>query len=133
MRFTIVLHALNRYITPMPMRIIMAGVTRLNLADSSIMAAGMRENTNALTTVAYSPLRPGSMHMPITMDRDAPRPAPEDMPVVYGSARGFLRMYCIAHPATASPAPTDTAVIARGRRDSHTMYRSMRSTGAPVR
>lgn len=49
----------------------------------------------------------------------APSPAPDDMPVVYGSARGFLMMVCMMQPPTASPNPAKNARMARGIMRSH--------------
>ena len=117
---------------PTPISIIMTGGMRFRRVTTRITAVGMSENRNALTIVAYCSGIPGTMQNPTTMARDAPSPAPDDIPVVYGSARGLRIMYCIAHPAAARPAPTVIAVIALGRRDSHTMYLSILSTRSPT-
>ena len=39
----------------------------------------------------------------------APRAAPEDTPMMYGSAMGFWKKPCMAAPATARLAPADRA------------------------
>ena len=44
----------------------------------------------------------------------APNDAPDDMPVVYGSAREFSRVLCITTPATANPMPAMIATATRG-------------------
>ena len=107
---------LNRNITAMPVRIIVAGVIFLNLDIATIIIVGTRENMNAFITVVLTPLTNGTRDIPRTMLRVAPRNAPDDMPMVYGSARGFLKSFCIIAPATARPAPIMIAPIARGVR-----------------
>lgn len=54
-----------------------------------------------------------------TIEMAAPRAPPELVPRRYGSAIGFLKSPCMAHPAAASPAPTNTAAIILGRRTSN--------------
>ena len=44
----------------------------------------------------------------------APKLAPDDTPVVYGSASGFIRVLCMTTPATASPMPASTPMISLG-------------------
>ena len=44
----------------------------------------------------------------------APRAAPEDTPVIDGSARGFLKIPCIPAPAMAKEAPVSIANTSRG-------------------
>ena len=51
----------------------------------------------------------------------APVDAPDEIPKIYGSARGFLTMACIMTPLTASPAPTRAAKMTRGIRNIHTI------------
>lgn len=109
--------ALRTNIREVPARIIMTGDGLLNRESTRIMPAGTSPKTNALTT---TPALPGMMNTPRVIATVAPKAAPEDMPVVYGSARGFFSMLCIAAPATASPAPDMTAARMRGRRWFHT-------------
>ena len=100
------------------MRIIATGVILLKRETTIIMAVGISENTIAFTTVALPPESIGMTEIPKTRLSVAPRNAPEDMPIVYGSASGFLKSFCIITPATASPAPTRMAAIALGVRTS---------------
>ena len=51
---------------------------------------------------------------PSTVASVIPNDAPDDIPKVYGSARGFLRMLCKAHPPLERPAPTIIAARIRG-------------------
>ena len=53
---------------------------------------------------------------PRTVARVMPNDAPDEMPNVYGSARGFLKMLCKAQPLLESPAPTIIAARIRGAR-----------------
>jgi len=54
------------------------------------------------------------METPRTDATAMPRHAPEDIPVVYGSARGLFIMPCMETPATASPVPAKMAKSTRG-------------------
>ena len=93
--------ALKRYIRDVPHRIIMVGVARLNLLRKMIIAVGIIANTNALITTPP----PASSSIPRMRASAAPNPAPEDIPMVYGSARGFFRMLCMATPQIANATP----------------------------
>ena len=53
---------------------------------------------------------------PSTSTATAPSEAPEEMPSRYGSASGLRVTACSTTPQSASPAPTSTAVSARGAR-----------------
>ena len=44
----------------------------------------------------------------------APKAAPLLMPMICGSARGFLKMLCICEPESAMAAPARSAVVIRG-------------------
>jgi hypothetical protein len=44
----------------------------------------------------------------------APKAAPDDTPLIYGSTRGFLTSACIMAPETARPAPIRIAVKVLG-------------------
>ena len=48
--------------------------------------------------------------------RDAPKPAPADIPSVYGLDNGLSRIVCIPAPAIPKEAPTSNAIMAVGRR-----------------
>ena len=108
--------ALNMYIRDVPHRIIMVGVALLTLLISSITAIGISANTNALTTTPP----PATSSTPRIRATAAPKPAPEDIPMVYGSASGFFRMLCIAVPQTARANPHTMAPMILGRRRSTT-------------
>ena len=84
------------------------------------MAVGIRENRNALTMVTAVPVTNGMTDIPQTMLRTAPRNAPEDIPMVYGSARGFLKSFCMIAPATERAAPVTMAPMALGTLTSQT-------------
>ena len=58
---------------------------------------------------------------PIRSDSTAPVEAPDEIPRIYGSARGFLVSACIMIPASASPAPVKPATRTLGNRSFHTM------------
>ena len=81
MTFSICVRALNMYITPIPMRIIVVEVIFLNTDIPRMRNAGIRANTKAF---AISPMLPdmGMMLTPRTTNREAPMEAPEDTPVV---------------------------------------------------
>ena len=75
--------AVKKYMTAIPMRIMVAGDTSfLNVDMMTIMAAGIRENTNALITMAVSPNAPGRKLNPNIIANAAPNDAPADIPVV---------------------------------------------------
>ena len=80
-------------------------------------AAGRSAKTNALMTVPKLPL---TRVTPSVIAMVAPKAAPEDIPVVYGSARGFFIMLCMAAPATPSDIPAIIPAIILGRRISKT-------------
>lgn len=48
------------------------------------------------------------------MDKTIPSPAPEEIPVMYGSANGFFDTDCINNPARANDDPAITALRALG-------------------
>ncbi len=78
--------------------------------------------TKAQTTTPYWPRwRPRSAEEPSAMANVAPRDAPDDIPRMYGSARGFWTVACIMTPASASAMPTVPARNTRGDLMFHTM------------
>ena len=86
--------------------------------DTAMMTAmGMRAKTNEFITMEYAP---PTMVRPMVIAMVAPKLAPEDIPVVYGSARGFFRTLCMTHPHAASPAPVAIPTTMRGKRSSTT-------------
>jgi len=109
-----VVQAENTYETAIPMRITTPGVTFLNMVKKISTAHGSIENRNAMTTIPDCWLMPRSI--PRMTKRDTPSNAPLDIPVVYGSARGFLMMVCMTAPPIASIAPMVTHAIALGRK-----------------
>ena len=60
----------------------------------------------------------------------APNDAPEDIPRIYGSAKGFLTMACMMMPDKVSPIPTHAANNIRGKRNFKIM--SAKSGSKPV-
>lgn len=79
--FSIWVQAPNRYITPMPTRIIVVAVILLNTDRNRMTPTGTRDMTNALE---ISPVVPemGTMEIPRTTNTAAPKAAPEETPVV---------------------------------------------------
>ena len=73
--------ALNRYITAIPARIIVAAEVFLREETRMMTAAGMSENTNAVVTRPIVPPTPVTVN-PIPSARVAPNDAPDDIPVV---------------------------------------------------
>ena len=51
---------------------------------------------------------------PNTYDNAAPNPAAEDIPKVYGLARGLFNMFCICNPEIARDAPTNIDIKTHG-------------------
>ena len=117
--------ALNMYISEVPQRIIIVGVALLTLLRSRITAMGMRANTKAFTTTPP----PAISSMPRISATAAPNPAPDDIPMVYGSARGFFRMLCMAVPHTARAKPHTMAPRILGILRSMTTHWSLTSLG----
>ena len=109
------------YISDVPQRIIIVGVAFLNLLIRRMTAMGMSANTKALTTTPP----PATSSMPSMRAKAAPNPAPEDIPIVYGSARGFFRMLCIAVPHIASANPQTIAPMILGILSSRTTHASV--------
>ena len=73
---------------------------------------------------------------PSKIDSVAPRDAPDEIPRIYGSANGFFTIACITTPTTASPIPTPTPSMIRGRRITHTISCTAplaSSSGSPKR
>ena len=64
---------------------------------------------------------PSAAPTPRRIAEVAPSDAPEEIPRMYGSARGFFTIACMMTPQDASPAPTSAARTSRGRRRSHTI------------
>ena len=64
------------------------------------------ENRNASMTVS-----PGicTRMEPDAIAKAAPNDAPDEIPVVYGSAIGFLNTLCMTAPQMANPAPASIA------------------------
>lgn len=109
----------NMYIVAIPMSTIIVGVTFFLMAKTEMIMQGTSENSMAFRVSPRSPVNP-KMLMSMMKNRDAPNRAPEDIPVVYGSARGLRTMYCITAPPMPSMAPTITHPMPRGRVPSKT-------------
>ena len=110
--FISVVAAVNTYMTPIPMRIIVVGVVFLRNVNRMMTAVGINAKMNALMMFPNSV--PGKNDIPATTANVMPNMAPEEIPVVYGSASGFLIADCITAPHTANVAPTATPAMARG-------------------
>ena len=94
--------ALKIYMTAIPAMIIVVGDAPFIFETNRMTAVGINENTNAPITIAYAVLAADTPRPIIIV---APKLAPEDIPVVYGSAKGLRRMLCITTPAAAKPIP----------------------------
>ena len=70
--------ALKTYINEMPQRIIIVGVAFLTLLKKRMTNAGMTAQTNALITIPP----PAISSNPKIIAIAAPKPAPEEMPIV---------------------------------------------------
>ncbi len=114
-----VVQALNRYITAIPARIIVAADVFLREETMMMTAAGISEKKNAVVMRPRLPMVPVTV-IPNPRARVAPKDAPDDIPVVYGSARGFFIMLCMAAPATPRQHPTMSPPTILGRRMSNT-------------
>jgi len=75
--------------------------------------AGISAPKKALETIPSSPATPAN-DTPTMMAVTAPKHAPEDMPVLYGSARGLPMRACIRVPHTAREAPARMAATTWG-------------------
>ncbi|NYC00592.1 hypothetical protein BCM20_000547 [Clostridium beijerinckii] len=102
-----------------------------NLAEDILLP---KEESNRTKTEApkapknaqnATPLIDKKLNEPIPSIREkvAPKDAPEEIPRIYGSAKGFWTVACITVPHTASPAPTAIASKTLGIRISQiTLY-----------
>ncbi len=121
---------------------------RINLTESACPltfariitpAAAARAPKNAIIPIE---LLPKTAPTPARTASVAPSDAPDEIPRIYGSARGFFTIACITTPHTDSPMPAPTAKIIRGRRINHTTSCtapfpnaanfSMRNTSYPI-
>ena len=82
-------------------------------------ATGINANTKAFAILETSPA-PGITDIPSMTDIVTPNRAPDDIPVVYGSANGFLIEDCITAPDIPSVAPASIPTIALGTFPSNT-------------
>lgn len=111
---------LNTNIVAMPKSIMDVDVSFLNFDMRTMMVVGINENRNALAIVEVSPDKNGMIEIPQTMLNMAPKKAPDEIPIVYGSASGLRMLFCIMTPPIDSPTPTNNAPSALGRRTSQT-------------
>ena len=65
------------------------------------------------------------------MNRVTPNSAPDEIPVVYESATGFLTIVCMTDPPTPRMAPTRIPPMAIGTYPSHTRKLLRRSSYVP--
>ena len=108
--FIIVVMALKMYIIAMPAMIMVVGEAFFILETNMIAIVGINAKMNAFRTIEYSSV---TIEAPSTIASVAPNPAPDDTPVVYGSAKGFFRMLCMVtpHMARADPAIIPTMIF----------------------
>ena len=70
-------------------------------------------------------LTPRALTTPSSAATVAPSVAPEEIPRMYGSARGLRTMACMTQPDTDSAMPIPTAMITLGSRTNHTISCSL--------
>ena len=93
------------------------------------MKTGINENINANITVdAYFPKNVILNMMAIV----APKHAPDEMPVVKGSAKWFFMIVCIMQPAKDKPIPASIATKTRGALRFHITLKSKVSLSTPI-
>ena len=80
-------------------------------ASTSSSTADRMANRKALPATAQPGGSPGRLRSS-TSASEAPKAAAEEMPSVNGLASGLARMVCISAPASPSPSPTTTAMMA---------------------
>jgi hypothetical protein len=90
-----------------------AGVISILVDRAMMMMAGTMAPMKALDTMPISPVVDVNV-TPAMMAMTAPKQAPDDIPVLYGSARGFAIMDCMSAPQMASEAPAVMATITWG-------------------
>ena len=100
--------------TPVRMRVT-TSVRPARLAITYTPAVVARPHAKARTGVVHDPRK---VHENM-IDNEAPTAAPDETPTVPGSARGLPKIPCMIAPATASEAPTTTAIARRGKRTFH--------------
>ena len=84
------------------------------LSERTIIAmAGTRAPMKALTTIPASPATDEN-DMLVTIAETAPKHAPEEIPVLYGSASGLTISACIRTPHAARPDPASIAATTCG-------------------
>ena len=88
---------------------------------------GTSANMSALMSTPIPCIPPALTLNPTTIASATPNNAPDETPVVYGSARGFFITLCMVVPAMARPIPAIMANNALGTLYSHTMDESKNS------
>jgi hypothetical protein len=78
-----------------------------------IIIAGIIDPMNALNTIVF-PEAVMLNDTPMMIADTAPKHAPDEIPVLYGSARGLFIKDCINVPAAASDAPAIIATAPLG-------------------
>ena len=119
--FRRVVVAVKIYIIAIPISTMTVGVTFLNIENNMIIADGINANMNALIIIPKLLESPGIIVNPNTTNNVTPNNAPDEIPVVYESVRGFLIIVCITAPPIPRIPPTNIPAIALGVSPSHTM------------
>lgn len=83
-----------------------------NLRTINEATIAPRNAQNATPETAKNGIAP----IPNIIENVAPREAPEEIPSMYGSAKGFCTQACITHPERARPAPTTAPKSTLGNR-----------------
>ena len=97
---------MNTYMIPIPVMMMVIGDALVLLEINRMTNTGIMENANARRTVRLGIC---TRIEPDAIASAAPNDAPDDIPVVYGSAIGFLRTLCMTEPQMANPAPPNSA------------------------
>ena len=101
---------LNRYVTATPTSIRLVGLERVFGESMTIMIMGIKEKMNAFIMTPTSLMKAIEIRLiPRIMETDTPNIAPDEIPVVYGSAKGLCITLCITAPDTPRAAPAITA------------------------
>ena len=96
------------YVMATPARMSVAGIDPIRFERRMIKSIGMTANRKAFIIPPISEKIPPPTEMPKIMATAIPKHAPDEIPVVYGSAKGFFIMLCMAAPAPPSPIPAMT-------------------------
>ena len=106
-----------------PIRIMLWVEKFRSMPQASARISSRLPKAKAMAIAAGPALSSPGMEMPSTMDRAAPRAAPEDTPRVDPSASGLRSSPCMAAPHRLRAAPIRPAQSTRGSRVQQTMDR----------